>query len=126
MSRGSWMAMSTWLLLSLGGCASEVTIRLLSDDGSAGGEAGVDSSAGCDGDAGYRALVLCDQPAAYWRLDEHGPPSALDQVDGGPVGTYDPSGEGGIQYGAPGAIVGDPDPAIHLNGTTMVSVGAPL
>jgi hypothetical protein len=50
----------------------------------------------------------------------------LDQVDGGPVGTYDPSGEGGIQYGAPGAIVGDPDPAIHLNGTTMVSVGAPL
>jgi hypothetical protein len=121
MSHGSWLAMSAGLCLSLG-CADEVTIRLLSDDGGTGG----DSSAGCEGDAGYRALVLCDQPAAYWRLGERGPPSAFDQVDGGPVGTYDPSGEGGIQYGAPGAIAGDPDTAIHLSGTTMVTVGAPL
>jgi hypothetical protein len=125
MSRGPWLAMSAGLLLSLG-CADEVTIRLLSDDGAANGEGGPDASGGCDGDAGYRALVLCGQPAAYWRLDEHGPPSALDQIDGGPVGTYDPGGEGGIQYGAPGAIVGDPDTAIHVNGTAMVSVGTPI
>jgi hypothetical protein len=121
MSRGSWLAVSTGLFLSLG-CTNEVTIRLLSDDSGAG----EGSSAGCYRDAGYRALVLCDQPAAYWRLGERAPPSALDQVDGGPVGTYDPSGEGGTQYGAPGAIVGDPDTAVHLNGTTMVAVGPPL
>jgi hypothetical protein len=125
MSRGAWLTASTGLFLSLG-CANEVTIRLLSGDASAEGGPGMDSSAGCEGDAGYRALVLCDQPAAYWRFGERGPPSAFDQVDGGPVGTYDPGGKGGIQYGAPGAIAGDPDTAIHVNGTTMVTAGTAL
>jgi hypothetical protein len=125
MSRGAWLTATTCLFLSLG-CATEVTIRLLSDDASTNGGAAVTSFAGCDGGAGYSALVLCDQPAAYWRFGERGPPSAFDQVDGGPAGTYDPGGKGGIQYGAPGAIAGDPDTAIHVNGATMVTAGTAL
>jgi hypothetical protein len=125
MSCRASLTLSTGLLLSLG-CGSEVTVRLLGDDGGATGGASVDSSTGCRGDAGYRALVLCDQPAAYWRLGERTPPSAFDQIDGGPIGTYDPSDAGGIQYGVLGAIVGDPDTAIHLDGTAMVSAGTAL
>jgi hypothetical protein len=125
MNWGAWLTVSAGLLLTLG-CGSEVTVRLLSNDGGAPGGASVDSSTVCVGDAGYRALVLCDQPSAYWRLGERTPPSAFDQVDGGPVGTYDPSDAGGIQYGVLGAIVGDPDTAIHLNGTTMVTAGTAL
>ena len=127
MKRGAWLTLCTWLFLSLG-CGDEVTIRLLSDDDGGGASDGtiVDSSAGCADDAGYRALVLCDQPLAYWRLGERAPPSAFDQVNAGPVGTYDSSDAGGIQYGVPGAIVGDPDTAIHLNGTTSVTAGTSL
>jgi hypothetical protein len=117
--------------------------RPTEDDGSTEGDAVVPSAdtfvedlgattddgttdAGCYGETGYHALVLCDHPAAYWRVGERGGPSASDEVEGGAIGVYDPSGTGGIQYGVPGAIVGDPDTAIHLNGTTSVSAGTAL
>ncbi|MDB4935768.1 MAG: hypothetical protein JWP87_2740, partial [Labilithrix sp.] len=42
----------------------------------------------CGADGGYRELVLCDQPAAYWRLGDLGPPSAINQADSGSAAAY--------------------------------------
>jgi hypothetical protein len=86
----------------------------------------VDAPTPCGADAGYRALVLCDRPAAYFRLDDLGPPDAIDEVDGGPAGAYVTTGDGGVTYGVPGAIAGDDDKAIHLGGDAFVSGGPAL
>jgi hypothetical protein len=77
----------------------------------------------CGTDGGYREAVTCDRPLAYWRLDDPGPPQALDDVSGGPVGAYIAGADGGIVYRATGALAGDPNRAIHLDGTGWVSAG---
>jgi large repetitive protein len=74
---------------------------------------GIDGSGGIDAGSRYPAAVLLDHPVAYWRLGE--PPGsmfALDQV-GSSAGTY----VNGPSLGEPGALVGDPDTAMTLNGT---------
>ena len=67
-----------------------------------------------DGPETYRAAVLADQPAAYWRLDEPaGATTAVDQT-GAFNGTY----AGTCAHGVPGAIVGDADTAVFFDGAT--------
>ena len=80
----------------------------------------------CATDAGYRALVMCDGPIAYFRLDDQGPPEAMDEVDGAIAGAYVTASDGGITYGVGGAIAGDPDTAIHLDGNAFVGGGTAL
>jgi hypothetical protein len=80
----------------------------------------------CGADGGYRAQVACDRPVAYWRLGERGPPTARGEVDGGPPAAYVTPSDGGITYGVPGALAGDPDTAIRLDGTAWVSAGDSL
>jgi hypothetical protein len=89
-----------------------------------GGEGGL-APAPCGADGGYRVRVLCDRPAAYWRLGDPGPPMAKNEVDGG-AGAYVATDTRAISYGVAGAITNDPDPAVRLDGKGFVSVGNAL
>ncbi|HEX5591491.1 MAG TPA: LamG domain-containing protein, partial [Candidatus Limnocylindrales bacterium] len=61
----------------------------------------------------YLDAVLADNPLAYWRLGEASGTLADDAV-GSANGTY----TGGFTLGQPGALTGDPNTAVLLNGTT--------
>jgi hypothetical protein len=61
----------------------------------------------------YQGAVLEDHPVAYFRLGELAGVAALDLIAGGPAGTY----AGNVVRGAEGALAGDPDAAISLDGT---------
>jgi len=64
--------------------------------------------------ASYRSAIVADAPSAYWRLGEASGTNANDEIanrDGTYVGTPG--------LGIAGAIVGDGDTAIHLNGSTQ-------
>jgi hypothetical protein len=101
--------------------AADTSLRLDAE----AGHPPTDSSTLCGDGASYRTSVLCDNPIAYWRLGDPGPATAADEVDGGPPGTYiGPATVAGISYGAPGAILGDPDTAIHLGGSGWVASDA--
>jgi streptogramin lyase len=64
--------------------------------------------------AGYAAAVSTDSGLlGYWRLGESSGTTALD-VLGGHDGTY----AGGHTFGLPGALQGDPNTAVGLNGTS--------
>ena len=65
----------------------------------------------------YRAAVLADSPAAYWRFGESGGPIAVDEMDAND-GIY----VTGVGYGATGALTGDPNTAIKCLTSTSVSV----
>ena len=60
-----------------------------------------------DAQVDYAAAVLADGPVAYWRLGA-GSASAVDVTGNGNTGTF----LGGVEPGAPGALVGDPDVAM--------------
>ena len=62
--------------------------------------------------ASYSQVVLARGPAGYWRLGEATGTTAFDSSGGGNHGTY----VGSPSFGQPGAIAGDPDPAVGLNG----------
>jgi hypothetical protein len=65
--------------------------------------------------------VLNDNPRAYWRLGETSGTIAADVVGVAP-GTY----ENGVVRGVPGAIAGDSNPAVRLDGVDdRVSMGDP-
>jgi hypothetical protein len=65
--------------------------------------------------AGYPLAVASDSPSAYWRLGESaGATTAVDSSGSGNSGTYN----GGTGLGAGGAITGDADTALNLNGAT--------
>jgi hypothetical protein len=64
------------------------------------------------GGSGYRSAVLADAPASYWRVGEASGVSALDEV-GGRNGSY----QNTPTLGAPGALTGDSNTAVGLNGT---------
>src|SRR5690349_6401108 len=61
----------------------------------------------------YHKRVLAKHPVAYWRFEENGGPVARDWTKHGHDGTY----QGGVAFGQAGAIPGEPDSAIGLNGT---------
>jgi len=60
----------------------------------------------------YRQAVLADSPRFYWRLGERSGQSGRDEV-GGRTAIY----RGGVRLGQPGALRGDRDTAIRLDGT---------
>lgn len=62
----------------------------------------------------YRDLVLDDNPVSYWRFGEGAGATAIDSVGSNP-GAYVAS----PTLGVAGAITGDPDTAVTLNGTTQ-------
>lgn len=68
----------------------------------------------------YFDEVMTDLPRAYYRLDDTSGTTAKDSSGNGNAGSY----VGGITLGAAGALVGDPDKAVVLNGTSgYVDVG---
>jgi hypothetical protein len=60
----------------------------------------------------YARAVLAKGPVAYWRLGEAGGPVALDCTGNGHTGAY----RGTPAFREPGAIAGDPDTAVKLDG----------
>lgn len=62
--------------------------------------------------ASYSATVTADSPTAYWRLGEASGTNANDEI-GTNDGTY-----AGATLGVTGAIAGDSDTAVTLNGTS--------
>lgn len=69
---------------------------------------------------GYRSDVIADSPTAYWRLGEASGTTAVDASGNGNDGTY----SGGFTLGQAGAIAGDPNKAVRLNGSTgKVAIG---
>jgi hypothetical protein len=74
-----------------------------------------------DASSTYFNEVLVDGPVGYFRLGEVDGPMAINQVPGGPDGTY----FGVVQLGLAGALRGDGDTAIGLDRATTgyVDVG---
>jgi RHS repeat-associated protein len=64
--------------------------------------------------AGYSSTILADSPTAYWRLGESSGTSAADATSHGNTGTY----SGGFTLAQPGALFGDGDTAVKLDGTS--------
>ena len=62
----------------------------------------------------YAATILGDNPAAYWRLGEASGTVATDITGNGISGSY----AGGYTLGQSGGPLGDPDPAVALDGST--------
>lgn len=83
-------------------------------------ETGTDATADAPASV-YRAAVLADTPVGYWRLDETTGTTAHDESGNGRDATY----VGAFTLGQPGALAGDPDPAVQLDGATgEVDVGS--
>jgi hypothetical protein len=74
---------------------------------------GPDQTFTTTGGSSYVQTVLASHPVAYWRLGESHGPTAADQTGAHP-GTY----VGAVTYGVPGAIAGDPNTAVTVNGST--------
>jgi hypothetical protein len=75
--------------------------------------------------ADYRTLVMSDAPRAYWRLGETSGLVAADQTSNGISGSY----LNGVALARPGAIAGDANTAVGLDGvndTVRVTNAAPL
>jgi hypothetical protein len=72
-----------------------------------------------DGGLAYRAAVLADKPVAYWRLGEAAGTLATDETGNGHTARY----EGTCRLGAAGAIAGDPNGAVELDGTSCGLTG---
>jgi len=60
----------------------------------------------------YKKVVLAKKPVAYWRLGEAKGPNALDSAGNGHQGAY----KGKPAFGERGAIKGDEDTAVKLDG----------
>jgi hypothetical protein len=92
---------------------------MLSGCGRLGFEGPGDGGTGDTASSAYAAVVLADQPLAYWRLDDK-TDTAVDASGHGVAGVYG----GGVTQGVPGALVGDPDTAVQFDGTNgQVAVG---
>jgi glucose/arabinose dehydrogenase/PKD repeat protein len=74
----------------------------------------------CSGPS-YRSAVLADAPATYWRLAETGP-SAWDITFNGNNATYN----GGVTQGVAGALAGDSNAAIQLDGNNDYVIRNPM
>ena len=74
---------------------------------------------------GYAGAVLADHPIGYWRLGVSSMAGAVDESGRGTTGSL----VGGVLPGATGALVGDPDAAMQLDGVddrvTIASVATP-
>jgi hypothetical protein len=63
----------------------------------------------------YAVVILAHTPTAYYRLAEAAGPSAFDSSGNGYTGTY---ASAGVTYSEPGALVGNPNPAVLLDGAS--------
>ena len=61
----------------------------------------------------YAAAVRADRPLGWWRLDERSGTKAKDEA-----AAHDGTYVGSVTFRAAGAIVGDPDTAVALDGTS--------
>jgi hypothetical protein len=79
-------------------------------------DAGADSPAEGQADAGsvYAASVLSDAPLAYWRMDDAAGTVARDATGNGNDGQY----VGGVTLATGGALIGDTDTAVTLDGVS--------
>lgn len=74
--------------------------------------------------ASYANAVNSDSPTFFWRLGEPSGPIAADSSASRQAGLYSSSG---VTYGQPGAIVGDSDTAVAVDGNTgNVDSGNPM
>lgn len=96
------------------------------DTGSEGGAVTPDDAGEARGDAGdaapsstYAAAVQADFPYLYYRLGE---PTTTKAVHDSSSRKKDAAILGKVTFGQPGAIAGDGDTAIHLDGTGAVYV----
>lgn len=104
------------LLLALpAGCALIAGV----EEGELDPDAGAGAGGAGTGGTSYAQVVLADHPVAYWRLGEEIPPTAVDSTGNGHNGQYVGST---VTLGLEGAIVGDPDTAIHFSGVTTGQV----
>lgn len=80
------------------------------------GLSGLSGPSGLIGGRGvpYAASVLADGPVGYWRVAETSGTNAADASGHGQAGTY----VGAVAFGKPGALVGDPDTAVGLDGVS--------
>src|SRR6202171_1704290 len=62
----------------------------------------------------YRATVLADAPAAYWRMGETSGTTMTDASKNANTGTY----AGAFSVGQPGALAGDKGTAVAFDGLT--------
>ena len=78
------------------------------------------SSPPVDAGSVYAATVLSDSPLAYWRVDEASGTTAFDLSGNGNDATY----TGNVTLGQSGALIGDPDTAVKLDGASgYIDVG---
>ncbi len=89
------------------GVQHSVAVSLKSVSGSTSIAAGIGAS--------YAAACLATGPVAYWRLGEASGTSAADATGNGHTGTYVAS----PTLGVAGALTGDSDTAVTLNGSTQ-------
>ncbi|WP_312875798.1 PKD domain-containing protein, partial [Arthrobacter terrae] len=68
----------------------------------------------------YQKTVQADSPANYWRLGEGTGPTGFDAV-----GPDDVTGLAGVSFAVGGALGGDTDTAVRLNGTTSGIISDP-
>jgi Concanavalin A-like lectin/glucanases superfamily len=81
------------------------------DSGETGDASGADGASG----SAYRAAVVADNPVGYWRLGDPAGSTTCHAVPGyGTDGTV----IGGVTFGVPGALKGDPNTAAQFDGVT--------
>ena len=84
-------------------------------DGGGAGDAGADAAP-----LGYRGTVLADKPIAYLRFGEKSGVVARDETAHGNTAAV----SGTVSWGVPGAIAGDTDTAVGLDGnTSLIDLG---
>lgn len=66
----------------------------------------------------YRSVVLASNPVAYWRLGESSGMIAVDETPNHRQGRF----VGNPEFNQPGAIVGDSNGSITLNGNSFVEI----
>lgn len=91
------------------------------EGGDATAETGGDATPSGDGGAdaavvSYRAAVLADRPLAYLRFGESSGAIASDETGNGNTAAV----SGTVAWGVPGALAGDKDTAVRLDGKTSV------
>ena len=88
------------------------------DGGGGATEAGAPDTSSADGSTSkYASTIVADGPLLYLRFGDTGGTTAKATV--GSDGTY---AVAGVSLGAPGALAGDPDLALTLDGTGTVSL----
>jgi hypothetical protein len=116
----------TWVMFPAEGCVGYLDV----DAGvamSRAGDGGVADAVTWDGPCSYGAYactILEARPILYLRFDEDsGVTTASDLTAHGYDGTYSTYG---LVLGVPGALHGDPDPAVRFTGTGRIAMPKPL